>query len=37
MQFGLEILVAALGCAVAAFAGWAVLQSIFFLTFGRWK
>ncbi len=37
MQLGLEIVVAALGCAVAALAGWAVLQTVFVLTFGRWK
>ena len=37
MQIGLEILVAAVGCAVATLTGWAVLQTLFVLTFGRSK
>jgi hypothetical protein len=37
MQVGLEIVVATVGCAVAALAGWLVLQTVFVLTFGRWK
>jgi hypothetical protein len=37
MQFGLELAVATVGCAVAAFAGWLVLQTMFLLTFGRGK
>ena len=37
MQLGLEILVATVGCAVAAGAGWLVLQTLFVLTFPRGK
>jgi hypothetical protein len=37
MQVGLEILVAALGCAVATLTGWGVLQTLFVMTFGRSK
>jgi hypothetical protein len=37
MQFGLELAVATVGCAVAAVAGWLVLQTMFVLTFGRGK
>jgi hypothetical protein len=37
MQVGLELAVATVGCAVAALAGWLVLQTVLVLTFGRGK
>ena len=37
MQVGIEIMVAAVGCAAAVLTGWLTLQTVFVLTFGRGK
>ena len=37
MQVGLELMVSALGMALAAALVWLILLGIFRLTFGRWR
>jgi hypothetical protein len=37
MEFGVELLSGALGCAVAAALTWLIMEGIFLLTFGRWR